>query len=162
MYSFSSYLPPSALTWTNEPWMRGMVIALLLLVPFQEKQSCGGPEELRNSQTRCRRGLLGWWTLLFFCSKQMHLKSLPSEHSIWQLQSVTEPEYFYLLKRKMLWEEGIDVMVSDKIFHLGLPSCHLPVSEKTHVSQNIFFLFNCWEVIKWVRNVKLRFVDKCH
>lgn len=48
----------------------------------------------------------------------------------------------------MIRGEGIAVLASDKIFSMGTASCHLPVSEKYLVSQNIFLEFNFWEVKK--------------
>lgn len=68
----------------------------------------------------------------------------------------------YLLQRKMIEGEGIAVLASDSVFHLGTASCHLPASEKYLVSQNTFLEFSCWEVKKLTRNIKLRFVDECH
>lgn len=45
----------------------------------------------------------------------------------------------YLLQRKMIEGEGIAVLDSDSVFHLGTGSCHPPASEKYPVSQLIFF-----------------------
>lgn len=73
--SLSSSLPPSALVQSNEAQVRGMMIALLLLVPFQE-ENCGAPEAQEPSQ--------GCWALLL-PSRKMHWKGLPSKQSTWDL-----------------------------------------------------------------------------
>lgn len=66
-----------------------------------------------------------------FHSGQMHLRG-----KNWRLASTSQN---YLLQRKMIEGEGIAVLASDSVFHLGTSSCHPPVSEKYFVSQNIFF-----------------------